>query len=57
MRILAVTSKAFDSYGILGPLEITFDPNEYKDSEALHHFLTQYNPGDTYTVNFRNIEE
>ncbi len=34
---------------------LQFDSNELKDSEALHQLLAEINPGDTYSVVFKNI--
>jgi hypothetical protein len=35
--------------------EMKFDPDKLKDSEALHHLLGFVDPGEEYTVQFKNV--
>jgi hypothetical protein len=37
-----------------GPVVYVYDPTEFTDSEALHELLTQYDPGNTYSVMFKD---
>ncbi len=52
MRKLIINSNQ-----LFAPFELSFDPTEYKDSEALHHALCEIDPGDEYTIQFENVKE
>jgi hypothetical protein len=52
MRTLTIKSdQLFSDYSI------TYDPEEFSDSEALHLALVDIDPGENYTVQFKNEKE
>jgi hypothetical protein len=52
-RIVQVTESE-DIYAKEYSLE--FDSSKYRDSEALHILLCEIQPGDKYTIEFKNLE-
>lgn len=52
-RVLIVKSAALYN----GEHKFYFNPGTTRDSEALHFFLTQFDPGDNYIVHFETEKE